>query len=105
MTTIAHKNKVKSGFYIGRAYSMMPQSVYANPYHIGKDGTRDEVILKFTVYWYAPEQKELRAQACKELSYRVITCWCDVPKEKCHGDIIAGYVNAREIFDWPVSLV
>jgi hypothetical protein len=101
MTTVVHKNK-PHGVYIGRAYSMMPQSVYHNPFHIGKDGTREEVLLKFAVYWYAPEQKELRAQARKELPYRILGCWCK--PQACHGDIVAGYVNWREIFECPTRL-
>lgn len=101
MTTVVHKSK-PHGVYIGRAYSFLPQSPYHNPFYLGRDGDREEVLLKFAEYWYAPEQVDLRAQARKELPYRILGCWCK-PKA-CHGDVIAGYVNAREIFGWPVSL-
>ena|ERR1700690_2057276 len=103
MTTVVHKNK-PHGVYIGRAYSFMPQSLYHNPYVIGRDGDRDEVLLKFAVYWYAPEQTALRARARKELPFRILGCWCRVPRERCHGEIIAGYVNWREIMDYPTCL-
>lgn len=101
MTTVVHKNK-PYGIYIGRAYSMMPQSPYANPYHIGVDGDRDEVLLKFAVYWYAEAQRGLRARARGELPFRILGCWC-APK-RCHGDIIAGYVNWREVMECPTKL-
>jgi hypothetical protein len=101
MTTVARKGKAV-GVYIGRAYSMMPQSPYANPFHIGKDGTREEVLLKFVIWWYDEAQRELRALARKELPYRTLICWCK-PKA-CHGDIIAGYVNCREIFESPIGV-
>ena len=102
MASVVHKNKPHN-VYIGRAYSMMPQSPFHNPYHIGKDGTREEVLLKFCVYWYAPEQAKLREQARRTLAYSILGCWCK-PKS-CHGDIIAGYVNWREVFECPTKLL
>ena len=103
MTLVVHKSK-PFGVYIGRKYSCLPQSLYHNPFHIGHDGDRAEVILKFAVYWYAEEQRALRAQARKELPFRILGCWCKVPKERCHGEIVAGYVNWREIFENPTPL-
>lgn len=103
MTTVVHKKDDRHAHYIGRAYSFMPQSIYHNPFHLGRDGDRDEVLLKFAVYWYAEEQRKLREQARKELPYRVISCWCK-PKA-CHGDIIAGYVNWREVSESPMRLI
>jgi hypothetical protein len=103
MTSVVHKSK-PYGVYIGRQYSVLPQSPYHNPYHIGVDGTRDEVVDKFAVYWYAPEQAKLRALARKELPFRILGCWCRVPRERCHGEIIAGYVNWREVFESPTKL-
>lgn len=78
--------------YIGRAWGGYPESPFHNPFHIGKDGTRAEVIAKFAAYWYAPERGLLRQYAL--LTIRdddTLGCWC-YPCE-CHGDIIAGYVN------------
>lgn len=86
---------------------MMPQSVYHNPFHIGKDGTREEVYLKFAAYWYADAQRDLRSRARVELPFRILGCWCKLKSknEKCHGDIIAGYVNYREIMESPTRLI
>lgn len=77
--------------YIGRFWSGHAESCYHNPFHIGK-GTREECILKFIEYWYAPEQKWLREGALNTFEDdAVLGCWCH--PLLCHGDIIAGYVN------------
>ena len=102
MTTVAHLHK-SSGVYIGREYSMMPRSPYHNPFHIGRDGTREEVLVKFAVYWYDEAQRDLRSRARKELPYRILVCWCK--PQACHGDIIAGYVNWREVMEHPTRLL
>lgn len=101
MTTVVHKKK-PYGVYIGRAYSFMPQSPYHNPFPLRNESERFDVLLKFAVYWYDDAQRELRAQARKELPYRILGCWCK-PKA-CHGDIIAGYVNWREVMESPTEV-
>ena len=78
--------------YIGRAFGGWPCSVFHNPFHVGKDGTREDVIAKFAAYWYAPEQWALRHTADITIDDdAVLGCWCK--PEACHGDIIAGYLN------------
>lgn len=78
--------------YIGRIWGGYPESLFHNPFHIGKDGTRDDVIAKFAAYWYAPEQDHLRNKALHMINPDdTLGCWCyPFP---CHGDIIAGYVD------------
>lgn len=79
--------------YIGRPWAGLSGSVFHNPFHVGKDSTREEVLLKFIEYWYAPEQKDLRQVAWAIREDEILGCWCK-PLD-CHGDIIAGYVNWR----------
>jgi Domain of unknown function (DUF4326) len=81
--------------YIGRRMSKygLEQSVWANPYVEGKDGTRDEVIALFrerVLPGLLPRIHELRG--------RSLVCWCkplpgrpDVP---CHGDVLLELANA-----------
>jgi|SRR5579864_1641423 len=97
---IVKVNAQRSNFtrYIGRQMmdgwggTGLPKSVFHNPFRIGKDGTRGEVLLKFAEYWYAPEQKELRRQALYQFDENeILGCWCH-PLD-CHGDIIAAYVH------------
>jgi len=79
--------------YIGREWSdVFLQSPFHNPFHIGRDGDRAEVIQKFVAYWYAPEQAHLRRYALDRITENdVLGCWCaPLP---CHGEIIAGYIK------------
>jgi Domain of unknown function (DUF4326) len=82
--------------YIGRQCGKFPETPYGNPFRIGKDGNRDEVILKFIEYWYAPEQKWLRELAIRELTGKPLMCWCF--PSRCHGDIIVGYLQWKTGF-------
>lgn len=84
-TTVVNVNTDAFDVFIGRP------SVYGNPFIIGRDGDRNAVIDKFKEYWYAPEQKSLRERALEELPEKTIGCFCK--PSKCHGDIIASYVN------------
>jgi len=96
MVTVVKINHEHANFthYIGREWAGIPESPFHNPFHLGKDGNRDEVLLKFIFYWYAPEQKNLRDLARIMIDPNArLGCWCK-PLD-CHGDIIAGYLNWR----------
>ena len=66
-------------------------SKWGNPYAIGPHGKRAQVIRLFRLWWYAPEQAELRLEAVRELAGKILGCWCK-PKD-CHVDVIAEFVN------------
>ena len=88
--------KINRGFtnytrYIGRTWAGLPQSVFHNPFHLGKDGNREEVLLQFIAYWYSDAQRPLRRWALMLAENEVLGCWCK--PALCHGDIIANYVN------------
>jgi hypothetical protein len=92
MISVCHVRKQNEFFYIGRRWAEFEESPFHNPFHIGKDGDRKEVLLKFTVYWYAPAQAWLRLLALRTvLSDTKLGCWCH--PQTCHGDIISGYLN------------
>lgn len=63
--------------YIGRP------SKWGNPFKIGIDGNRKEVLQKY--YDYFKENNQLMVDV-QELKGKVLGCWCK-PKS-CHGDII-----------------
>lgn len=88
--------------YMGRSTAGWLESEFHNPFHIGKDGTRAQVLLKFIQYWYAPEQAGLRARALRLIrDTDILGCWCHpLP---CHCEIIAGYLawkRAEETLLW-----
>ena len=65
-------------------------SPYGNPFKIGRDGTRDEVIAKFRAYARtAVANGELDLEP---LVGQVLGCYCK--PEACHGDVLAEMVGA-----------
>jgi hypothetical protein len=82
MTTVTHKRN-KHDVYIGRP------SKWGNPFVIGKDGSREQVIAKYAQW--IESQPELIAAAKLELKDKVLGCFCHpLP---CHGDVLASIVN------------
>lgn len=59
-------------------------SIWGNPFVIGKDGTREEVIAKYRAW--VLEQPHLMAQV-GSLRGKVLGCWC--APQACHGDVLA----------------
>jgi len=87
-----NRSTTRFTIYIGRAWAEYRTSRFHNPFHIGADGEREEVIAKFAVYWYASEQRGLREHALERIgSDAILGCWCH--PQQCHGDIIAGYIT------------
>ena len=81
--------------YVGRA---MPRfrlraSPFANPFRIGKDGTRDVVMAKYPPWLLA--QPDLVERARRELAGKVLGCWCKNTGEAtpCHADVLAEVAN------------
>ncbi len=61
---------------------------FGNPFRIGRDGTREEVIEKFRVW--LPKQAWLM-DMIEQLRGKRLACWCK--PEPCHGDV---YVEILE---------
>ena len=82
MTTVVHCKKDFYDIYIGRP------SKWGNPFEIGRDGTREEVIEKYRFYLL----RSWLLNDIHELKDKVLGCWCHpLP---CHGDILAELANA-----------
>ena len=63
-----------------------------NPFIIGPDGTREEVIRKHKILFLNSERlKKIARDTC---SGETLGCYCK-PKA-CHGDTIAEYLNGLE---------
>jgi hypothetical protein len=85
---VAHKREASGGVYIGRP------TKWGNPYKIGRDGTREEVIEKYREWITDPMQVELRADARRELRGKVLVCWC--APLSCHGDVLLEIANSAD---------
>lgn len=85
---------IKSGehydVYIGRP------SKWGNPFRIGRDGDRAEVLRKYRKWLTAigrdGRHRSLFYDATTELSGKVLGCYC--APEPCHGDVIIEAMDA-----------
>lgn len=72
----------KNAVYVGRP------SKWGNPFEIGRDGDRDEVIAKYADW--ITGQDDLMAEL-DELRGKDLICWC-APRA-CHADILLELAN------------
>lgn len=87
MTSVVNiKNYNGDYVYIGRG------SMFGNPFKIGKDGTREEVITKYEKY--VRGRPEILADLPR-LEGQALGCYCK-PKA-CHGDILVKLLRERRI--------
>ena len=77
MTKVVNVNNDVFDVFIGRP------SIWGNPFEIGKDGTRKEVIKKYRVWLNDNESLKSRIL---ELDGKTLGCFC-APKA-CHGNVI-----------------
>lgn len=83
MDFVVHCRRSAHDVYIGRS------SVWGNPFVIGRDGSREEVIQKFES-WFT-QQSHLVQRAKRELKGKVLGCWCT--PHPCHGDVLVRIAN------------
>lgn len=83
---VVHCKKEPFDIYIGRG------SKWGNPFHIGKDGNRKEVIEKYRNMII--NNKKL-FNSLNELDNKILGCWCK-PKA-CHGDILKELIDGNGI--------
>jgi len=80
---VVHCKKKPYDVYIGRAARGLEGSIWANPFHIGKHGNREEVIAKYRQYILS--RPDLLARL-EELRGKTLGCWCaPLP---CHGHVL-----------------
>lgn len=84
-TKIVHCQREKYDIYIGRP------SRWGNPYSIGVDGSRKEVIKKYKkwILNYPSLLNDLEA-----LRGKILGCWCS-PKP-CHGDVLIELLERKD---------
>ena len=68
--------------YVGRP------SKWGNPFMIGRDGTRDQVIAKYRD-WIVRQPALMGA--LDELRGKHLVCWC--APERCHADVLVELAN------------
>ena len=66
-------------------------SIWANPFKIGKDGSREEILDLYRDYIETKIEKESLGDDLKSLKGKVLGCWCS--PQPCHGDILIELIN------------
>lgn len=79
------KNNDPYDVYIGRG------SIFGNPFEIGRDGNRDEVIEKYKVWFYQVLKDRIFRQALSPLRGKRLGCFC--APQRCHGEVILEYLE------------
>lgn len=76
--------------YIGRP------SRWGNPFKLGRDGNRDEIMDKYAE-WLAERLDDdvFRKELLKLSKATALVCWCK--PEKCHGDLLVDAM--RDLID------
>lgn len=64
------------------------QTKWGNPFIIGRDGTREDVVNKYREYILG--NKKLTADL-HELKGKTLGCWC--APQACHGDVLEELAN------------
>lgn len=80
-------NKRVDGMPPGAVYIGRP-SIWGNPFVIGKDGSRDDVIAKYHAWLMS--QPGLRSNL-PQLRGKDVVCWC--APCRCHGDVLVRLAN------------
>ena len=81
----ATAEELAESVYIGRP------SRWGNPFRVGRDGSRAEVIAKYREYLHS--RPELLKAAKEELAGKSLSCWCH--PLGCHGDILLEIANTK----------
>ena len=82
MTRVVNKYKDSYDVYIGRG------SKWGNPFKIGVDGTRGDVIKQYRD-WIQTQPHLL--SSLEELRGKTLGCFCS--PQACHGDILVELLN------------
>ncbi len=82
-TTVVNKKHSEFDVYIGRG------SIWGNPYRIGVDGNRNDVIQKYKTDLH---NGKFSKEQLLVLKGKRLGCFCK--PLACHGDVIVEYLNS-----------
>ena len=68
-------------------------SKWGNPFRIGRDGSRDEVVRKYALWITQGEGQRLLPHLGK-LRGKRLGCWC--APQRCHGEVLVWLMNCKE---------
>lgn len=96
MTKVVNCEREDYDVYIGRPNpkNSWKKSKWGNPFKIGRDGTREEVLQKYRTW--VVHQPEL-LNDLHELEGKTLGCWCK--PDDCHGDFLAILADTAAFFE------
>lgn len=96
MQRVVHIRHDRYDVYIGRG------SVWGNPFKIGSDGSRREVLLKYKEYLLRGNGRHL-LERIEELEGKTLGCFCAPPggltardETVCHGQLLLQLLEHRK---------
>jgi hypothetical protein len=94
-TLVVNLKNSEYDVYIGRKCYGLPESIWHNPFKIGEDGTRTEVIAKYREHVLgSPDLVKL----LPSLRGKVLGCWCS--PNHCHGDVLAELSDSTSFLEF-----
>ena len=89
MTRVVNIRQDKCDVYIGRG------SPFGNPFRIGRDGNREQVIELYTQRFMVLMLTDAKFRICiQALKGKRLGCYCK--PLACHGDVIVDYLDGGE---------
>ena len=86
LTTVVNINNSPHDIYCGRG------SIFGNPFVLGRDGNRVEVIKKYKEWFYHTIKDPIFLKEVQKLKGKRLGCFCK-PDKSCHCDVICEYLN------------
>jgi len=83
---VVHYKKEPFDIYIGRG------SIWGNPFKIGRDGNRKDVLKKFKIYAENSPKILKRLHILKDQ-----TLGCNCKPKDCHGDVLKELIEGKDI--------
>lgn len=84
----------KSVIFINGIKYPLYDSLWANPFTITKEQSREEVLKLYKIYIEEKIEKNNLYFELNKLKGKKLGCWCK--PENCHGDILVDLVNKYE---------
>ena len=85
--------KDERNIYVGRANRFTSDAKWGNPFIIGRDGDRKQVVELYEQYILGNDKL---LDSINELKGKVLGCWCD--PDQCHAEILHKLAGNRPIY-------
>ncbi len=92
VVNLKHEPKLREAFEFAQVVNntvlIDRRTGWGNPWRVGRDGTREEVIARYRAdLWRRIRAGEVALEELAALDGCWLACWCD--PEPCHGHVLA----------------